>query len=72
MKNKIFAAVLSAVLLPVFVFTFAHSGKSENYVSDIHGLTLADSVFSKMSVEDKILQLYIFDSRDKKPDFLGF
>ena len=71
MKKKIFAAVLSAVLLPVFVFTFAHSGKSENYVSDIHGLTLADSVFSKMSVEDKILQLYIFDSRDKKPDFLG-
>ena len=70
MKRKIILAVIAAALLPVFAFTFAHSSESDNYISDIQSVSLADSVFSKMSVEEKILQLYIYDSRDKNPALL--
>lgn len=70
MKRKIITALIAAALLPVFAFTFAHSSESDNYISDIQSVSLADSVFSKMSVEEKILQLYIYDSRDKNPALL--
>jgi CubicO group peptidase (beta-lactamase class C family) len=70
MKRKIITALIAAALLPVFAFTFAASSESDNYISDIQSVSLADSVFSKMSIEEKILQLYIFDARDNNPALL--
>lgn len=70
-KTVVLAAVFSAALIVCgfMYFIGKASAMSPASVPSPSGNEYADSIFNSMSLEEKIMQLYVFDARRRAPDF---
>ena len=66
MKRKIVSISCAAVLLTISAYVFALKSSGGNYYYASDGYSVSDSVFKSMTLEQKILQLYVYDFRQRK------
>ena len=65
LKNKFLYCLI--VILPLSVATFAYCAE-KNETSDFNPILSPDTIYNRMSLEDKILQLYVYNAGNQIPN----
>ena len=66
LKNKILYCLI--VLMPLSAATFAYCAE-KNAPTELNPILSPDTIFNRMSLEDKILQLYLYNAGKELPNF---